>query len=167
MSLLSVSECRALINTSLTDNQLQAVIDRAEAEVTVRVGAPQNNDGTVSNTFTLSGGLPHLFLPAEIASVVSVNANGVMLTADEYQIRVGGMLERKPFTKLWEDPVTVVVRLRDDRAERKTVIIDLVRLDLNRTAFQAESVGGEYSYSAFGWERERTRILRRLQYPLG
>jgi hypothetical protein len=54
---------------------------------------------------------------------------------------------------------------RDDRNLRESVIIDLVRLDLARSAYRSESVGGEMSYTAPpDWEAERFKIMSRLMF---
>ena len=39
MSLVSLQEAKALINSHLQDSELQALIDRVEAELTTRFGA--------------------------------------------------------------------------------------------------------------------------------
>lgn len=165
-SLVSVDEAQALLNSSLSETDLQAVIDRAEAEITARIGEPQNDGGTVQIAKTLGGEGGELFLPSEIASVVSIVEDGATLTSDEYQIWGGGVLERLPPGAGWGSRIVVTYKPADDRPRRKTAIIDLVRLDLNRTALQAESVAGEYSYTASDWEVERKRILKRLAFPV-
>ena len=172
MSLVMITEVRALINTGLTDVNLQAVIDRNEALITSRIGAPQDDGWTVQLVKTLAGDGNYIFLPSEIASIVSiveVDDGGVTYTLETYEYRVwgGGTIERLPEGSNWEDQVIVTYKPVDDRELRKGAIIDLVRLDLNRTTFSSESIAGEYSYSgAVDFEKERKRILRRLAFPV-
>lgn len=167
MSLVTVAKARALINSSLGDDDLQDVIDRVEAEVSFRIGAPQDDSGTVTVTRTVPGQGENIFMPSEIASVVSVTEDSVALASTEYRIWHGGVLERLPEGTFWGRVCVVVYKPEDDRLVRTSAIIDLVRLDLNRTAMESESVAGEYSYKApANWEQERRRILRRVAFPV-
>ena len=43
MSLVTPTDVKALINTSMSDANLQTVIDRVEAQITARIGAPQTD----------------------------------------------------------------------------------------------------------------------------
>lgn len=168
MSLTTVAEVRALINTSLGDGDLQVVIDRIEAEINARIGAPQDGDNSVTVVQTLSGySAKHLFVKSEIGSVSSVIEDGGTLAASDYRSWPGGMIERLPVGNTWGEVVTVTYKPADNRQERKAAVIDLVRIDINRTAMQSENIAGEYSYSApQNWEAERRRILRRLAFPV-
>jgi hypothetical protein len=58
----------------------------------------------------------------------------------------------------------VTYKPADDRSKRKGVIIDLVRLELNRTAMEQESIGGEYSYVAPNWDKQRREIMKRITF---
>ena len=166
MSLVTVAETRALVQTDLSDADLQDVIDRVEAEITARIGAPQDESGTVQITKQLQGGTENLYLPVEIGAVVSVVEDGLALIADEYRVWAGGVIERLPGGN-WGHLVVVTFRPADDRAQRKAVIIDLVRLDVNRTAMVRESIAGEYAYDApANWEAERRRIIKRLTFAV-
>lgn len=167
MSLVTVAQVKALINTSLADADLQGVIDRVEAEITARIGAPQDGGGNVTVTKTVAGQGENIFMPSEIASVVSVVEDNVALDGTEYRIWHGGVLERLPEGTFWGRVCVVVYKPEDDRLVRTSAIIDLVRVDLNRTAMESESVAGEYSYKApANWEAERRRILRRIAFPV-
>ena len=164
-SLVSVADVRALINTSLIDAALQAVIDRVEAEVTAKIGLPQDDALTVTIVKTLAGEGENLFFPTEIYAVVSVVEDGTTLDSDEYQVWSGGVLERLPSGAHWGDRCVVTYKPADDRLKRTAAIIDLVRIDLNRTAMKSESIAGEYSFTApDDWERERRKIFRRLMF---
>lgn len=172
MSLITIAEVRALISTGLADVDLQAVVDRVEAEITRKIGAPQDDTGILQIVKTLAGEGPNLFLPTEITSIGSIleveEGNVTYLVpATEYRVWAGGVIERLPEGANWEDRVIVAYIPVDDRLLRKGAIIDLVRLDLSRTTFGSESIAGEYSYSgAVDFEKERKRILRRLAFPV-
>lgn len=167
MSLVTPDDVRALINTSLSEEALQDVIDRVESEITTRIGEPQNDGGTVQIVKTLRGEGEHLFLPTEIMSIVSIVEDDVALVSTDYRTWSGGVIERLPYGEHWGDVCVVTYKPADDRLRRTAATIDLVRLELNRTAMQSESVAGEYSYSAPDWEKERRRILRRVSFPVG
>ena len=166
MSLVTVANARALINTSLSDANLQAVIDRVEAQVTGRIGEPWSDGSTPSSLAkTMRGEGMNLFMPTEIYSVTSIVEDTVTLTSDEYRVWGGGVIERLPMGSSWGDRVVVTYAPANDREKRSQVVIDLIRLVIERTAMASESVGGEYSYTApDNWNREFNRAMRRLTF---
>jgi hypothetical protein len=166
MSLVSPSDVRTLVPTNLTDDQLQAVIDREEAGVVRLYGAHYvDEDTTVSEE--LSGGYGALFLCRQVAKVVSVTEDGVLLAASAYDLWGDqGKLVRRPLGRWWGRQVEVEYVPVDDSEQRAGAIIDLVRLSVNRTAHKSENVAGEYSYQAPEWDVERATILRRIGYAL-
>ena len=162
MSLVSPSDVRALCPTNLSDDQLQAVIDREEAEVVRLYGAHYKDEETTVSE-ELSGGYGALFLRRQVAKVVSVTENDTLLAASAYELWGDqGKLVRLPLGRWWGRVVVVDYVPVDDTEQRVQAIIDLVRLAVNRTALKSESVAGEYSYQAPDWEVERATILRRL-----
>jgi hypothetical protein len=164
-SLVSTDDVRALVKTSLTDVQLQAVIDRIEADITSRIGAPQDDEGSVELTETLEGGMENLFVRREVSSVSSIVEDTVTLTATDYRTWAGGVIERLPEDTHWGDVCVVTYKPTDERPQRTQAIIDLARLVIERTAMGAESVAGEYSYTAPpNWEAELRRVIRRLTF---
>jgi hypothetical protein len=156
---------KALINTSLSDANLQDVIDRVEAQIAERIGEPQTDAYATTITKTLRGEGYYLFMPTEIYAVVSVTEDLHLLTSDQYQTWGGGVIERLPSETYWGDRVVVVYKPTDDRKKRKQVIIDLVRLVLERTALKSESIAGEYSYTApDNWDDEFRKAMKRLMF---
>ena len=164
-SLVSPTDVKALINTALSDVDLQKVIDRVEAQVTARIGAPQNDALETQVARTVRGEGCNLFLPTEINSVVTIVEDDVELTEDEYRVWSAGVIERLPINASWGDRVVVTYKPMDDRLKRTEVIIDLVRLVIEHTAMKSESVAGEYSYTApENWEAEFRRAMKRLTF---
>lgn len=165
-SLVSVDEARALVQTGLTDAQLQAVIDREEAWVIRALGPHYAAALTV--TETLSGDLnKNLYLKRRASSVSSVVEDGTTLDPDDYRLWGDeGRIERLPAGARWLiAPVVVTYAPQDDNLERKALIIDLIRLVVNRTGLKSESVAGEYAYTALeNTDEERGRVLRRLKF---
>lgn len=163
-SLLSPAEARVLINTSLSDSNLQTVIDRVEAQITEKIGEPQADGYMVQVVKTLRGEGSFLFMPTEIYAVVSIVEDETTLDTDQYQTWAGGVIERLP-SGSWGDRIVVTYKPADDRLKRKQVIIDLVRLVLERTALKQESVAGEYSYTApSDWDAEFHKAMKRLTF---
>ncbi len=170
-SLVSVEEVRALVQTGLTDAQLQAVIDREEAELIRMIGPHYANGLTVSET--LNGDRNrNLYLKRRITSVSSIveyltSTVGTPLDALNFQVWGDeGRIERLLAGAKWPNCRIVVTYVpQDDNLERKAAIIDLLRLGLSRSGLKSESVAGEYSYTAFdNTDEERSRVLRRLNY---
>ena len=164
-SLVSPSDARALINTGLTDPILQTVIDRVEAQITERIGAPQTDAMETTIAKVLPGEGEFLFMPTEIYAVVSITEDGNALSSDQYQTWAGGVIERLPSDSHWGGRNTVVYKPSDDRKKRSQVIIDLVRLVLERTAMKGENIAGEYSYTApDNWDDEFRKAMRKLYF---
>jgi len=87
---LTVADCRALVPTPLTDIQLQAVIDRIEAEFDEVLGAVQTAALATSLTETVAGANADIFVKRPISTVTTVteysglsDTTGVALTEDE------------------------------------------------------------------------------------
>lgn len=161
MSLLTLAEARALIKTSLTDPELQAVIGREEDEI-IRLYGAHYVSGTTTVSETLEGGGASLFLRRPIFSVSSVTEDGAALASADYRLwGAQGRIERLPKGATWGEVITVVYVPQDDNGRRKAALIDLVRLAVEHTALKSESIAGEYSYTAPDWEAERAKLLRR------
>jgi hypothetical protein len=166
MSLITTTEIAARIKTTLTQDELQSVIDQAEADVIAAYGAHHVN-GTTTVLETLVGGLSSLYLRRPLASVTSISDDGATLTATAYRLWASqGRVERLPAGTLWGSVVVIVYVPADDNLRRKAVITDLVRLDLDRTALKSESIAQEYRYDAPDWNVERAAIVRRLKMGL-
>jgi hypothetical protein len=166
MSLVTVAEVRAMVTTGIQDTPLQAIIDREEAVMVQRCGA-HYVDTSTRITETLRGGYTALHVTQKITSVFRVTEDGTVLSQTNNDFRVWeleGMLERLPAGATWGAVVAVIYVPYNDNERRKAVLIELVRLALDRMAMQHESVAGEYSYTAPDWEYERARLFRQLGF---
>jgi len=165
MSLVTSAVAKKLINTSLSDNDLQSIIDRIETQIAERIGAPQTDAYETTVTKTMRGEGPYLFMPTEIYAVVSITEDGNALSASEYQAWAGGVIERLPSDSSWGDRNVVLYKPVDDRSKRTQVIIDLTRIVLERTALKVEAIAGEYSYTApDNWDDEFRKAIKRLMF---
>lgn len=164
MSLVTVAYTRAHIQTDLDDTTLQLIIDDEESELVRRCGA--HGDGVTAVTETIAsapgGGL---FLSRPFVSVTSITANGGAVAASAYTAYANQGYLSLLSGGSWLAPVVVTYVPVDDRARRRMVIVELVRVALEQTAMKSESVGSEYSYSAPDWEAKRAALYRRLLPP--
>lgn len=173
MSLVTVSEVRALVDTDLTDDDLREVIDRAEAEMVAHVGSHASS-GAVTETVINPGGVLYLSRPA--ASITSVTeywglsstvTGSVITTTSYYPNLTGSYLHR--LGSDWADRVVVVYVPADDDERRRSVLIELIRLELSPSGMASESMrfadGTSYAYQSGegGRERARAGLFQRLR----
>jgi len=154
VSLVSISEVRALVKSRLTDVDLQTVIDREEAWLTGKVG-PLTGERT--DTYTPGLGDTPLFLRRRAESVVLTDA-GRTLAASEFLFTPStGMIRRvwtpdlqdnPPWRQLylgWQGVVSATYTPADE-ADVKRAVIELVRLAVGETGYDSETIG-DYSYT--------------------
>ncbi len=140
MSLVTLGEVRALVETGLTDVDLQAVLDREEGWLAGRIGAL-----TGARTDTFSPGFTDspIYLSRRAASVVVTDNALIVAAADLRFVPNSGMVRR--ITGAWTGPVAVTYTPTDADAVKRAVI-ELVRGTVTETAYDAETLG-DYSYT--------------------
>lgn len=166
MSLVSLQEAKALINSHLQDSELQALIDRVEAELVTRFGAA----GTSDISEDCYGDDCELFTSRPFSAITSVTdyqqigSSGTSVSSTEYQA-IGKQGYLKKASGSWGIYTTVVYAPIDQDSQRKRVIIDLVKLDLARSPLAMEQVQDEFEYqSPEDWNAEREKIIRSLGF---
>lgn len=139
MSFVSLGEVRALVETGLSDVDLQAVIDREEGWLAARIGALAG-----ARTDTFSPGLTDtpIYLSRRTGSVV-VTDNALPVAAADLRFVPGSGMVRR-IAGAWTGPVTVTYAPTDPDTVRRAVI-ELVRGTLAETGTDAETLG-DYSY---------------------
>jgi hypothetical protein len=170
MSLLSLDQCRSTVNTGVSDVDLQAIIDREEADLVDRLGDAGDGATARSETVAIASGSSNVYLSRRIASVTSVEEappggsySTVATTGYEVWARQG-RVER--VSGSWAGRVRVTYVPTDERPRWRRALIELVRIALERTAMKEESVAKEFSYTApADWELERDTIYRTLVLP--
>ncbi len=164
-TLLTVGQLREHLETDLSDEALQRILDAEEAEIVARYGAHS------SASEMLPGGGEWLVLertPASITSVTEiVGDTTTTLATDDYRVWPRGQLERLATgtngASYWGDVVTVVYVPEDANARRSGVLIKLATLGVRFTGVKQESVGaGDHSETALDFTLERERLLRSL-----
>lgn len=143
MSLVSVAEVRALVSTELSDDDLQDVIDREEAELASRIGPLT---GARTETFYPDHSVQRLYLRRPTATV-TVTSDGTALTLGdddgEYKLLANGTALVYNANN-WGEVVTAAYTPNDE-LRVKRVLIELIRLTVTETGFVSERIG-QYSY---------------------
>jgi len=165
-NLVSAEEVKAIAKTALTDTELDAIISRVEGEIIGLIGEPQTDgyDVSLSETYSLNYGLS-IFLKRPIYSVTSItDEDGVVVDSDNYRFFASqGRIEGKAgFT--FNGVFTVVYKPETQTHLWKRVIIELVRLDINRSAVANMQIAGEWSFTAPDWKKERQKLMRELRF---
>lgn len=171
MSLVSVDDLKALVTTPLTNAQLQVIIDRVEADVTDKIGAPYADALELVEVATPAGSRLNVYTRRPIEAISSITEKRSMTADTETVVTTAyytwadqGRIERIDGLE-WGPLVTITYRPTDQREKRRAAIIDLVRLHLQRTAMMSEDVAREYSYEApDNWEAELRKVVRRLAF---
>ena len=164
-TLLSLDALRAVVATDLDDAALLFIIDDEEAELVRRYGA--HGDGATPTIATINGGLELLFLPRRAVSVSSVRERvygGTYATVASTSYALSGAGQVTRIGALWAPQIEVTYVPADDRALRRRVLIELVRIALEQTGYTSVSVAGVSSVSAPNWEERRASLYRRLSY---
>lgn len=156
MSLVTIAEMQEMgVGLELGDTQLQAIIDREEAEIVRRFGANWTG-GAVSET--VHGGGGSIYLKRAAASISSVieylypgDTAPVTLTSNDYYLwPAEGRIERLPWgvsaSMRWGTPVTVSYIPTDDTNLRKQVLTALVQI-----AIEAVAPGAGETTSGLGY----------------
>ncbi len=164
MTTVSLATIRTLVQTSLSDGELQTIIDRVEGMIEERIGAVQNEAGTVELTEAgLVSARGEIFTAQPIASITSMTIGGEAVTVADlvsvyyksgYIPAISGVYPTNAYT--------IVYKPTYRKNKYESVVIDLVRLELAKTAMKSENVAGEYTYQAPDWPVEAKKILSRL-----
>ena len=166
--LVTVEQVREHLGSDLpTSNELQRLIDDADAEVVRRYG-PHKIAGPVTEIH--GGGSVRLFPSQAVEGITSVTETAwdtaTVLSPDDYRMWYGGrMLERlsdgsHPRAD-WGERVELTYTPVDTDPQRRMAIIRLVQLGLPYSGLQSESVG-PYSAQNLDYGKEREAILRQL-----
>lgn len=172
-TLLSLAELRGVIPTDLSDASLQLFLGDAQAEISRRCGAHDSQIDTLD-----SAGDRWIFPTKPIGSVTSIKerlyrtSEEITLAENDYSIHDNGRsLLREPDGDNpryigWGRIVTVAYEpagASDELSRRKRAQLDLVKLAIHHEGISQSKVGN-LSVNHVDYERERSRILRRLAY---
>lgn len=167
MSFVPIADVRALVDTSLSDGDLQTVINREEADLAGLIGPL---DGPRTETFYPEARQPlYLRRPTDAVTVtdvgVTVPGATILLLGGGTRVTRYRSAQTSVAGAYWIGPVTVAYT-PNDAARVARVVIELVRLTLVQTGYEAESIG-DYSYSQRGsgtsTESQRVRLIAALK----
>lgn len=168
MSLVSVAEVQALVSTELSDDDLQDVIDREEAELAARIGPLT---GARTETFYPDHAAERLYLQRR-TDAVTVTSDGTAITLgdDDGEYRLLGRGSILNFNaNTWGEVVTAAYTPNDE-LRLKRVLIELIRLTTTETGYVSERIG-QYSYQRAqtpgAVESTREALIRSLLPNLG
>lgn len=140
MSLVTLGEVRALVETDLSDVDLQALLDREEGWLAGRIGALA---GARTDTFSPGHGDTPIYLSRRATSVVVADNALAVAAADLRFVPGSGMVRR--ISGYWTGPVAVTYTPTDADTVKRAVI-ELVRGTVAETGNDAETIG-DYSYT--------------------
>lgn len=168
-TILTVDEVREHVESSLVDDALERLIENADQEIIDRLGA------LASHTEVLQGeGLQVLPLARKASAITSVTEKildtNYTLGSDDFELLSDGYsLRRKQGTTepalSWRGIQTVVYVPIDgtsgELAARKKLLVDLVKLDCEYDAKQADSIG-DVSRTSLDHGKERDSLFSRM-----
>lgn len=178
MSLVTPADVNAVnAGGGLSDANLQAVIDREEAEIIRRFGA-HYVDGSTTVSETVPGERLSIYLRRALTSVSSIveydylgdTSPATLTSTDYYTWSAQGRIERLPRGVRWGAAVVVTYVPADDNDLRSQVLIELVRVGAAQNTGQAVSglgysIGG--NVSAQDWQHARAMQYTRLSMAVG
>ena len=174
--LIDVAGLRLHVNTGLTDEALQDIIDYNEEAIGLRVGTVPERKVLLFPPAE-STTIIQLGTPAEIASITEwhdIEGYSTVLDETDY-FNTKGTLRRRgdgnhPYT-YWNAPVQIKFVGAVDLASRKMVLVGLCKLDINHNPGLASFTVGQHTedYSAGvaqrGYVEEREALLGQLTNP--
>jgi hypothetical protein len=137
---VTLGEVRALVDTDLSDLDLQAILDREEGWLAGRIGALT---GARTDVFSPGHGDTPIYLSRRTMSVVVADNALAVAAADLRFVPTSGMVRNA--RGYWSGPVTVTYT-PTDVDDVKRAVIELVRGTVAETGNDAETIG-DYSYS--------------------
>lgn len=157
---LTVAQVLEHVETDLTDDAIQRLIDDADKHIERVVGP------TTRTEVKDPSGQKTLFTTYPISAITSIKerrtleAEQITLTVtDDYRKVDEFRIVRVGLT--WGKEVEIVYTVSREQAEMDRVLIDLVKLAVQYEGIESEEKG-DYSADFLDYEKERGRILARL-----
>lgn len=165
--LLIEADVRTHVETDLTAPALQRLIDDADAAIVSRFGA-HASAGTVTERH--SGYVLDLFPFRPVGAVTTITersgSTDTVLAVNDWESLLDGRALRRLGTGTnqrgsWAERVTIVYTPKNDDAQRKRILVDLVKLANRYEAVKSENAG-DYSAVSADYQDEREAILAEL-----
>lgn len=173
-SLITPTQLREHITTTLDDDALQTLIDAEEAALNDAVGSLGSQEEEFLENFP---GV-YIYTQRTISSITSIvekwpdtflgGTADVTLDATDYEIAPGNKSIRRLSTgthsmSRWGSRVVVTYTPSDETAKRVLALINLCKINIAYNGLKSESVGGgEYSFTLGDYEAQRAQIIAGL-----
>ncbi len=164
-TLLTVAQVREHVETDIGDDAVQRLVDDADAEIIRRLGP------VASQVTMLDGGDENLRLPRKATAITAaVELYGDVtytLDATDYTLRGDGYtLERQNDgtnpSPVWRGSVTITSTPVDETAQRKRLLVDLVKLAVAYDALSSNRIG-DVAVQGLDYQAEREKLFRGLR----
>ena len=168
MGLLTVDELREHVETAMPDTALERILASCELAITQWAGplSFDEDDQVVDVTESVSAPGRTLLLlrqaPTAITSMVDIHG-GIESDVDPSDVRIEGRYLRRLAMALWGERTTVTYTPTDDSAIRRTVLVQLVQLELNVQPGMAAQGAGPWSETYGKYLRQRNELLRAIR----
>lgn len=165
MGLLTVDELREHVETALPDAAVGRLLASAEEAIAGWAGPLVLDDegavGEVTETVSAPGRTLLRLRQAPTAVTSVTDATGLAATVvDPTGYRVEDRHLRRLGIATWGERTTVTFTPVDDSATRRTVLVQLVQLELNFQPGMASQGAGPWSESYTRYARQRNELLR-------
>ena len=163
-TLLTLAEVREHLETDLSDEALERLVDAADYDI-IAVAGPHDGARTVE----LNGNSCELLMPWPVFSIASVEesyhfSDYETVSADDYSLAYNGrVLIHKTG---WKPRVKVEYTPQATNAKRVTALLQLVALLIEYSPFSNQS-DGVYSQSRLTYASERNRMLNSVRQQYG
>ena len=163
MSLLTVSELRSFVESDLSDDAIQMLIDDNELFVDNSIG---EYDIQTDERIIDKPAIKKLFLQRRANSITSidetVNDTTTTLSTDDYSLKLHGVCVERLSTGTnprcaWGEYVKIIYVPKSDMYIRKGVIIDLIKLQLAYNGQSREEMGDYKTQAYQNYNDERKR----------
>lgn len=163
-----MDELREHVETALPDTALERILASCELAVAQWAGPLTFDEDDQVEDVTESVNAPGRTLlllrqaPTAVSSVVDVHG-GIESDLDPSEYRIEGRYLRRLAMAMWGERTVVTFTPTDDSAIRRTVLVQLVQLELNVQPGMASQGAGGWTESYGRHLRQRNELLRAIR----
>ncbi len=163
-TLITAGQLREHVETDLTDEALERLVDSADAEI-IRAYGPHDGEQSA----LVAGRGYRIWLPRPAESITEIvewagwetPGDADTVSAATYHLEHGGRTIWRTDAQFMTN-VQVTYTPVADNPRRTAVLIDLVKLEIQYRGLNTERVGS-YSVTYMDHDKERQRVLTRLR----
>lgn len=170
VNLLTAVELRKHVETDLGDDALQQLIDASDAEIVRRLGPVVTQSEVLAGEgeyLPLARGASSITSITERFTVMGLGISDVALAANDYTLLASGFRAERLVTgtnpsQVFRGAVTVVYTPLDTTAERKMLLVKLVKLELGYSGHIVMTAGDERAQQLGNYADEKAALFRSL-----